>query len=176
MCHARHYLSFLLCLAMGAWRDAYHRTCIRASPIAVAGGFAGSGRVPIRPTWMPIRSASALGNPPSRKKRSAVRARGADISDNPAPRQMRPAYAACGPTRRTHRPLLERIVGVFYSGKEQRRTLSSCGLRSTTARREKHSITPNDGVLRRCENSGDTGGSVEAFVEAWAVFNNFFFG
>lgn len=23
MCHARHYLSFLLCLAMGAWRDAY---------------------------------------------------------------------------------------------------------------------------------------------------------
>ncbi len=76
--------------------------------------------------------------------------------------------------RETHRFLWERIAGVFYSGKEQRRTLSSCGISSTTGRRGKHSITPNDGVVRRCESNGDTGRSVEAFVEAWVVFKDLF--
>jgi hypothetical protein len=68
--------------------------------------------------------------------------------------------------REMHRPLWERIAGVFCSGTEQQRTPSSCGISIASGRRGKHPSPPCDGKVRRCENCGDTGGSVEAFVEA----------
>jgi hypothetical protein len=65
----------------GRWRVCRQRSC------------------PNSPNWDVCPPCFSAGESPSRRKRSAVRARAADISDNPAPWQIRPAYAACGPTR-----------------------------------------------------------------------------
>jgi hypothetical protein len=73
--------------------------------------------------------------------------------------------------REMHRPLWERIAGVFYSETEHQRTPSSCGISIASGRRGKHPSPPCDGKVRRCENCGDTGGSVEAFVEAWPILS-----
>jgi len=61
------------------------------------------------------------------------------------------------------------IAGVVYKERKPQTTPLSCGISIATGSGGKPPITPCDGVLRRCENCGDTEGSVEAFVEAWAV-------
>jgi hypothetical protein len=97
-----------------------------------------------------VRSASTQGSAPLPKQRSAVRARGLAPGDTP-------------PLVGADRSSALRLEGKARDACRLRNHHRPCGQRARP-------IPPLEGMLRRVENLGDTGGSVEAFVEAWVVF------
>jgi hypothetical protein len=153
----------------------FHSAISLSLPQLVSGrgrwGGAGSGRVPIRPTGMPVRSASALRNPPhGRSVPQYARAGRTSRAILPAS-QMRPPYAAHGPPMGDAPPFVraDRRSVLQRNGTPK----NALKLRDQHRQREqrKAPVPLCDGMVRRCENYGDTGGSVEAFVEAWPTLS-----
>jgi len=66
-----------------------------------------------------------VGSAPLRKKDSAIRARAADISGNPAHGECTHRMGVEDQLPETHHLLWERIAAVLYAWKEQRGTPSS---------------------------------------------------
>jgi hypothetical protein len=85
------------------------------------------------------------------------------------PKQMRPPYDAHGPPMGDAPPFVRADRrGVLQRNGTPKNSLK---LRDQHRQREprKAPVPLCDGMVRRCENCGDTGGSVEAFVEAWPI-------
>ena len=86
------------------------------------------------------------------------------------PKQMRPPYDAHGPPMGDAPPFVRADRrGVLQRNGTPKNSLK---LRDQHRQREprKAPVPLCDGMVRRCENCGDTVGSVDALVEAWPIF------